>query len=618
MNIKNYFLSAFAGLFFLLALGSCKKFLNDIPNDSLPADSIFANLANVNDYLAQVYANIPDPYVNNRTGNAGRCGYFNYICDDANYFSHPEFTSTNFMFSTLSPSFTTFEYLWPEFYKPVRTATDFINKIDGANPAQVSDYLKAHYKGEARGMRAIFYFWLLRLYGPVVILPDVIPADATDAELFKERTPFDSCVNYISRQLDTAYMEITSSKTATQLPERPLNNEYGRITTGICKAYKEQVLMLAASPLFNGNPSLATLKNQDGTPLTNQAYDQQKWKLAADAAKGFIDEFVPSTYSLYTVTDTNAFNAAYKACRDVVTTDWNSEWIFGKSMCTTVGSYVNQASPKLVGYLNVTVGLGFYSVNQSMVDAYFMKNGLPITDATSGYQQTGFTDFKNPYDVKARSTFNQWVNREPRFYVGVTYNKGLWLDQGSSATEVISDFSYNGSSGRVQSSTDFSATGYLVRKNITQSRSNRGWCYLRLAQIYLDYAEALNEYDPGNADILKYVNLVRARAGVPGYGTESGQVAPPTSQEGVRELIQHERQVELAFEEVRYFDLRRWKLASTYLNQPVYGMNAYGSGNDFYQRTLVQNIRFQQRDYLWPIPSSEVRKDAKLVQNPGW
>lgn len=617
MNVRNFY-SAIAGLLFLLAFGSCKKYLNDIPDDSLPADSIFANLSNVNRYLAQIYANIPDPYVNSRVGEAGRDGYYNYICDDANYFSHPEFKSTNFMFSTLSPSFSTFEYLWPEFYKPVRTATDFINNIDGANPAQVSDYLKLHYKGEARAMRAIYYYWLLRLYGPVVILPNVLPVDATNEQLFMERTPFDSCVNYIAHQLDSAYMEITASGTATQLPSMPLNMEYGRVTTGICKAYKQQVLMLAASPLFNGNPMFASMKNLDGTPLTNQAYDPEKWKLAADAAKAFIDEFVPTTYKLYTVADTNAFNAAYKSCRDVVTTDWNAEWIFGKAMSGSVGSYVNQSTPKLVGYLNVTVGLGFHAVNQSLVDAYFMKNGLSIADPASGYQQAGFTDFKNPYDVKARSTFNQWVNREPRFYVGVTYNNALWLDQGNSAKEVVTDFSYNGSCGRVQSSTDFSSTGYMVRKNVTQSRSNRGWCYLRLAQIYLDYAEALNEYDPGNPDILTYLNMIRVRAGVPAYGADVDQIAVSQDQGEIRELIYHERQVELAFEQVRYFDLRRWKLASTYLNQPVYGMNAYGSGNDFYQRTLVQNIRFQQRDYLWPIPSSEIRKDPKLVQNPGW
>jgi hypothetical protein len=153
---------------------------------------------------------------------------------------------------------------------------------------------------------------------------------------------------------------------------------------------------------------------------------------------------------------------------------------------------------------------------------------------------------------------------------------------------------------------------------VTYSSSSRGYVYLRLAQIYLDYAEALNEYDPGNPDILKYLNLVRSRAGIATYGSDATSIPAPTSQEDVREAIHHERRVELAFEDVRYFDLRRWKEAATTLSQPVYGMNMDGNGTDFYKKTLEKNIRFQQRDYLWAIPSSEIRKDAKLVQNPGW
>src|SRR5690349_18379379 len=83
---------------------------------------------------------------------------------------------------------------------------------------------------------------------------------------------------------------------------------------------------------------------------------------------------------------------------------------------------------------------------------------------------------------------------------------------------------------------------------------------MRLAQVYLDYAEALNESEPGNADILKYLNLIRERAGVPQYGT-STDLAIPATQAAMRQAIRMERRVELAFECVRYFDTRRWKIA---------------------------------------------------------
>lgn len=597
---------------------SCKKFLSQVPDVTLSDDSIFASLQNTKQYLAQVYANIPDPYGNRGGWGDDDCTY-NTMSDEANYFAEGDFQASDFNYNTLSPSFGAFEYLWPEYYKPIRTATDFINKIDGANPVEVNDYLKAHFKAEARAMRAIFYFWLLRLYGPVVVIPQPIDVAASTDELMLQRTPFDSCVNYITGQLDSAYNELEAISTSSQPTNLPLDNEYGRVTTGMCKAYKEQVLLLAASPLFNGNSAYKDVKNQDGTALFSQAYDQNKWKLAAAAAKDFIDEFVPNTYDLFTENDADPYMAAYKACRDVISTDWNKEWIAGYPMSGNIGFYTYNCYPKLVGYgSSVTAGGGYLAVNQSMVDAYFMKNGRSISDSGSDYLTSGFSDFQAPFDVKARATYNQWINREPRFYVGVTYNNSYWLNQGSSASEVIVQMNYSGNSGRIQSDHDYSQTGYLIRKNITKGSDNRGWCHLRLAEIYLDYAEALNEYDPGNADILKYLNLIRQRAGVAQYGSGAGMLPVPSGQSAMREAIHHERQVELAFEQVRYFDLRRWLTAATELNKPVMGMNIYADGDAFYQKTLAKNVSFTQRCYLWPIPSSEIRKDSKLVQNPEW
>ncbi|MNL18423.1 SusD family protein [compost metagenome] len=134
--------------------------------------------------------------------------------------------------------------------------------------------------------------------------------------------------------------------------------------------------------------------------------------------------------------------------------------------------------------------------------------------------------------------------------------------------------------------------------------------------LYLNYAEALNESSPGHADILKYVNLIRKRAGVSGYG--EGDVAIPVGQVAMREAIRKERQVELAFENVRYFDARRWKIAENTTTTAVYGMNLNADGNDFFKRTLIETRIFKKRDYLFPIPNNEVLKNEKLVQNAGW
>lgn len=605
-------------LIVMTTLTSCTKFLDEVPKQTMSADSMFSSLQNTKSYLAQVYANVPNPYQNDGNNWYGEDGYYNVITDEANWFSQIGFASNDLSFNTLSASYIGFEFLWPEWYKDIRNATDFINRIDGANPKEVNDYLKTRFKAEARAMRAIYYFWLIRLYGPVIIIPQPISVDASTSDLAMQRTPFDSCVHYIVDQLDSAYNELQSIASSQDV-KQPLNDEYGRVTTGVCKAYKEQTLLLAASPLFNGNSAYANVKNQDGQKLFPASYDKNKWKLAADAAKAFIDEFVPTTYDLFREEDPDPYMAAYKSCKDVVSTDWNNEWIFGRAYSEYVGIYTNHATPMLVGYgSSVPKGGGYLAVNQSMVDAYFMASGMPITDVKSGYRSTGFSDFQSPYDVTSRKTFNQWVGREPRFYVGVTYNNSYWMNQGVSDEEVIVNMEYSGNSGKSQSERNYASTGYLLRKNITKGTARRGWCFLRLAQIYLDYAEALNEYDPGNPDIVKYLNLIRQRAGIPGYGNKEGMVALPASQAAMRTAIKHERQVELAFEEVRYFDLRRWMDATTELNKPVYGMNVNADGDAFYQPTLVKNISFGQRCYLWAIPSSEIRKDSKLVQNPGW
>ncbi|WEK35352.1 MAG: RagB/SusD family nutrient uptake outer membrane protein [Candidatus Pseudobacter hemicellulosilyticus] len=404
----------------------------------------------------------------------------------------------------------------------------------------------------------------------------------------------------------------------------PLNNEYGRITKGITKAFKEKALLLAASPLFNGNTDLSSLKNGDGTQLVNQSFDANKWKLAADAAKAFIDEFVPTTYKLYidpTVT-TDTFKLGYLSCRNVMIKVWNEEWIFGRTLSSSNGSDNSQYDkrPKHVGFTTDVQGGGALGATQTIVDAYFMKNGLPITDPASGYVSTaGYTSYQAPFDVQARSTYNQWINREPRFYVGITYNNSYWLYQTTNTSQVITKMEFSGNSGRTQSTSDVSPTGYIVRKG--ENTANAGLTagvQIRLADIYLDYAEALNEYDPGNSDILKYVNLIRQRAGIAQYGDLEGQIPLSNTQSAVRDAIRRERQIELAFENHRYFDCHRWKTAMTTDNAPVYGMNMYANGDAFYVRTLIKARIFQQRDYFWPIPNDEVLKNELMVQNPGW
>jgi hypothetical protein len=613
MNRTIYFLLAGS---FLLLLGSCKKYLQTVPNDILTIDSIFTSKANVDEYLANIYSSLPDemvqrfpPYLN--------AGVWEGASDDAKY--NWDFVYTNEMnLSVWSNTDGTVSGYWDSYYQAIRNATDFMNRIDGANPKELPDSLKAEYKAEARGLRALFYFYLLRQYGPVVLLGDnLISADASTTSVRLPRTPFDSCINFVITQLDSAYIN---------LPYTPTGNQYGRIVRGVVKAYKEQALMLDASPLYNGNTDYAGLKNQDGTQLISQTYDASKWATAAAAALAFINEFVPGYYSLFVEANADPTMQAYLSCKDVVLTDWNSEWIFAAS---NVGSYMRyDRTPKHVGGPSDQQGGGAFGATQTMVDAYFMANGRPITDPASGYVSSGFSFYlsvgdeylNNQYGLglTGHNTYNQWVGREPRFYIGVTYDSSYWLYQDNGYAPIVTSFEYSGNSGRSQSTSDVSPTGYVARKNVAANDDNRGALLLRLANIYLDYVEALNESDPSNPDILTYLNQIRQRADVPQYGTGTNALPVPSTQDSMRIAIRNERRVELAFENVRYFDTRRWKIAPQTDAGPFYGMNLYADESAFYQKTQTETRVFYPRDYFFPIPESEVLIDNLIVQNTGW
>lgn len=600
--MKRVFIILAASLAF--GMTSCKKYLDQVPDDVLTIDDIFKSKTNTDEFMANLYYSLPNELEQRFTDNENSgpwCG----ASDECKYNWSFNYTNNMNVGAWTSTDDEVGSY-WANFYKAIRNASYVIQNIDNANPVEVDAGLRKQYKAEARALRAMFYYFLVRMYGPVILLgeePIDINASAESLEL--KRAPMDSCINYITSELDKAAADLGAA-----IPVG--GKEYGRVTSGVAKAYKVEALLLAASPLWNGNQDYANFKNSDNTALVNTSYDASKWAKAAAAAKEFIDTYVPTYYDLYRESGPDAFTAAYNSCAGVMSEEWNKEWIYGRS---NSGSYMRyDRTPFHAGYPSDQHGAGAQGATQAMVDAYFMANGLPITDANSGYVSSGFSSFQAPFDVTTRSTYNQWVNREPRFYVGITYNNSYWLYQEGSST-IITNFETTGNSGRTQSTSDVSPTGYIVRKDVAPNDNSRGCVLLRLANIYLDYAEALNESAPSNPDVLKYLNMIRDRAGIPQYGST---IPVPASQDAMREAIHAERRVELAFENVRYFDTRRWKIATTTNNGPVYGMNMNASGNAFYQKTLIETRIFKNKDYLFPIPNKQILINSNLVQNPGW
>lgn len=588
----------------LAVFSSCSKFLDQVPDDRLTIEETFRTWETARKFLADVYRRVPDEFGQRNPGGDNNRGLWTGGSDEADYvWSFVQSNEVNIGNWDASSGFVG-DY-WRNFYRGVRAASVFMENADRIT--DLSPALITQYKAEARALRAMYYFYLMRIYGPIILLPEEAPPVEADLQL--PRNSFEECVAYVAAELE---------KAAADLPVNPRNDQdFGRITKGVALAFRANALMYGASPLYNGNTDFADMKNKDGKQLISQTYDVQKWKDAADAYKAFLNEFVPGTYDLFKKNNAQGVFDPYLSCRDVILTDWNSEVIFAR-----VGNSLGPRQYELTPYHNGASsrdvkGSGGLGATQNMVDAFFMNNGRSITDPQSGYVATGFSDFQTPYDTEARNIYNQWVNREPRFYVNITFDGSLWLNKDYG--EIISRFNNTGNSGKQTGGGDYTTTGYVVRKAMGLGKwdtDGRTLILIRLAEIYLSYAECINEAEPGNADALKYLNLIRERAGIPQYG--SAGLPAPVGQAEMREAIRKERRVELAFENNRFFDVRRWKIAEQTENGPIYGLNITSDMPEFLDVVPFETRVFNRRHYFFPIPSNDVNNDRELVQNPGW
>jgi len=588
----------------VIALASC-NYLDQEPDNLLTSDMIWETRANAEAYLYNVYS-----YVHTTDGG----DYASMGASDESSVCIPTVNVRQMVAGNWSPQSWYF-YNWGAYYSGIRKSFVFENNIDNVPNAEIGEELKVQYKAETRFLRGWFYWKLLQQYGPFVKLTGVVSQN-DDFNQYPRAT-FEECVAYINELMDVA---------ASDLPEEwAATSNYGRPTKGSCLAVKAKVALWAASPLWNGNPNFSNFQNQDGTPLAPISYDEEKWKVAADAAKAVIDLGV---YELYT--DENP----YLSVRNVFLTNWNEEIIFSNNNWSPWG-YEKCSSPSPGGY-------NMYNATQNIVDAFYMNNGRTIDDPESGYEETGFSasDGQNAWEHSS-GQWNMYANREPRFYAYVLYNgrpvlnapsvddKNYFSSEGNKDGTGRVEFYYSGNSGQRAAGSN-NITGYTVLKGINPASNIRNdnvgyrpYILIRFSSILLDYVEALNEYNPSHPDIVTYLNMVRARAGLPGIE----EVYPNAigNKDLMREYILRERQVELCFESDRYHTLVRRLLLGETENQRIYSMNV--NSNDegagfshagFYEKTVFQNRYWDDKMYLHPIQQSDLERNTSLVQNPGW
>lgn len=636
--MKTYLYSIIAGC--LMLLPSCSDYLDREPDDMLTLDMVFKDKTRTEDWLAGLYINIPSQ----RT-YAGQEGP---LSDDQSPSIQGEKNGWSVIGKQIgnwnSSSEDENDY-WKQLPKRIRSALIFIQNVKPNDAQLVTQDEVDLMKLEARFMIAYYYAELVYQFGPVPFNPSrVYSIDDSDDDYRQPQTPVDSIVNWVDNEL----LEVSKGLPASYSDLK----KFGRATSLMCLAVRARLLLFAASPLLNGNPDYKGYVNVNGVELFNTTYDPDKWVRATKACKELIDAAQAAGKDLYKVYNADGTIDAFQSLQYMTIkkeTEGNNEILFARPDWDY--SYFDQmAAPRGCS------GLGHYCVTQSLVDAFFMENGLspilgykendygqPIINEKSGYTEKGFSSKPEIRDTKwiecqgdqkghegqvtLKGTYNMYCHREPRFYISVLYNRA-WFRSEKRTTRFMTDEADGGPSA------DSPQNGYLMRKLAHPDKDNRNGVHpyrpsinYRLGEAYLNYAEALNESDPGNTDILLYVNKIRERAGIPQYGNGAGMIPAPTTQDGVRDIIRKERRVELCCESgIRYLDIRRWKLAEEMLNRQFYGMNALGTklsddkddSKAYFVRKPYQTRTYTKKNYWFPVPQAEMDNNPKLVQNPGW
>ena len=577
---KTFYLYIVLACSSLVMLASCRKAYEEVPlGQQIPLEIAFDEKDSAGTYalryLATTYA---EATMNNH--NRIDQNYLDAASDDAVSSQVKISDVENIAKGAYTASNPNADNNWTRFWTSIRNTTVFtvmINRVPLNERLPDGRPARPAYRSEARFLRAMLYFELLKRYGGVPLLGDKIYQIDDDIQV--PRSSFADCVSYIVSELDNI-------RDSLRTKENINGTSYGRITKGAAMALKARVLLYAASPLFNGG-------NIDPTnPLTGYtSADPNRWKLAADAAK---DVMNLNSYGLMP-----KFTDIFITQSEPVST--NNETIFWRQNGN--GTSVERANAP-IGYRS-SGSDGVTSPTQNLVDAFPMLNGLPISDPASGYNPN------SPY-----------TNRDPRLMGTVFYNGMLWLNRNVET--------YTGGADRPGGTSQQTKTGYYLRKFMGNFETSSGgvytdvthdFIYIRYAEVLLNYAEAMNEFSGPTAEIYDILHQLRQRAGIEAGTDGNYGIASNLSKEQLREVIRNERRVELAFEEHRFFDIRRWKIAEAVMNQQLTGVNIQrtSSGFDSYDYVNVFTPKFRAPAmYLYPIPYDEVIRNANMKQNPGW
>ncbi|WP_430972152.1 RagB/SusD family nutrient uptake outer membrane protein [Sunxiuqinia rutila] len=614
---------------------SC-NYLDIVPDNVATIENAFTNRANAEKYLFTCYSYLPaygDVYANPAFMAGDEFWTYEEI------FAHPEISapaSFRIARGTQNSNNPYVDYYegrngGKNLYKGIRCCNTFLEEIDQVY--DMTDMEKSRWKAEARFLRAYYHFWMLRMYGAIDIVDNNLPVSTSPEDLVYKREPFDKCIDFIVQELDDI---------SELLPLSIQNTieEMGRITQPIVLAVKARVLITAASPQFNGNSMYQNFKNRDGEALFG-AYDVNKWKVAAQACKEAIDIALQAGHSFYerdySLAALSAETQLKMTIRGAVSDNWNKGIIWGASIgrASSIQNYCQaylDPKTKKGGHINL-----FMAPTLRIAKQFYSQNGVPI-DEDVDWQDVDIMKLRTAsedekyYIKEGESTIQLHFDREPRFYASLGFNRGIWFGQGR--TIEADSWVVQGYMGEVSSfyGERSSKTGYYAKKLVhpnntagisSYSREDYAFPIIRLSDLYLYYAEALNEFSGPSPDVYEAIDEVREHVGLNGivFSWSSSSINPdkPSNKDGLREIIHQERLNELAFEGQRFWDLNRWLKQDLYMNKPIKGWNVNGTdAADFYQETVLFTPHHTPKDYLWPIREYILTINENMVQTIGW
>lgn len=626
----------------LTSFASCKKYLDVTPDNVGTLEYAFRNRNEAENYLFSCYAylqRLSDVARNPGFTTSSELIYPNNLTDFLN-FNRTGFNLITGTQNAASPGLN----VWDgdgdneiySLFRSIRICNIMLENID--KPVDLSQSEKARWIGEVKFLKAYYHYYLFRMYGPIPITDVNLPITSTPEEVRVKRDAVDDVVNYIVKLLNEA---------AEALPVRIDNQarDLGRVTQPVALAVKAEVLMTAASPLFNGNPDYASFTDKGGKALFPQTYDAQKWVAAADACREAIQACEAQGMSLYqfvppaTISNINDDIKRVLTIQNAVTERWdlNPEMIWAQN---PYFSYQGHASVRLTSrsVVNAFSNPSTFSAPISTQELFYTSNGVPMNEDknwnyANRYHLKMATQADKNYLRPNYETVEAHFGREPRFYANLAFDGAAWFGNGKMDANDMYTVQARGNSALAgpKDRIRLNITGYWPKKLVHYlSVYDDGFQpihfrmpLMRLAGLYLLYAEALNEVNGPNATVFEYIDKVRTRAGLPGvqaaWTNSSRNPAKPNSKDGLREIIHRERRIELCFEAQAGWDLRRWKELQQVLSVPLQGWNIYQpEASNYYQQQIQLLPVFRLRDYLWPIKANNLIINPNLVQNPYW